>query len=93
SPVATHNATETTPRASKSNAGGLGEVCASSHTPTERVHGEGMERNALRLRFFTAQSAAPDRCIQASAQPEAAVVNTRVANGLRHVLRVVSVSR
>ena len=31
---------KTTPRASKSDAGGLGEVCASSYTPTERVHGE-----------------------------------------------------
>ena len=40
SPVATHNAAETTPRASKSDAGGLGEVCASSRTPTGRVHGE-----------------------------------------------------
>src|SRR5208282_4987977 len=54
-PVATHNAAETTPRASQSDAGGLGEVCASSHTPTERVHGEGVRKclsfNALRLRF------------------------------------------
>src|SRR5271165_2130337 len=54
-PVATHNAAETTPRASQSDAGGLGEVCASSHTPTERVHGEGIRKyillNALRLRF------------------------------------------
>ena len=39
-PVATHNAAETTPRASQSDAGGLGEVCASAHTPTGRVHGE-----------------------------------------------------
>ena len=46
---------KTTPRASKSDAGGLGEVWASTHTPTERVHGEGLLEsisiNALRLRF------------------------------------------
>ena len=40
SPVAMHNAAETTSRASKSDAGGLGKVSALSHTPTERVHGE-----------------------------------------------------
>jgi len=39
-PVATHNAAETTPRASNSDAGGLGGVCASSRTPMGRVHGE-----------------------------------------------------
>ena len=42
--VATHNAAETTPRASNSDAGGLGEVCALSRTPTGGVHGEGIER-------------------------------------------------
>ena len=39
-PGATHNAAETTPRASKSDAGGLGEVYASSRAPTGRAHGE-----------------------------------------------------
>src|SRR5512147_2164350 len=34
---------KTTPRASKSDVGGLGEVCASSRAPTGRVHGEQFE--------------------------------------------------
>ena len=69
-PVATHNAAETTPRASNSDAGGLGEVCASSRTPTGRVHGEWVAPSTLwSSRWFEAGSAYDHHTIAMCKEP------------------------
>ncbi len=80
SPVAAHNAAETTSRASKSDAGGLGEVCASSHTPTERVHGEGCLPGARLGQRNVTRRASEGRLARRAPGPMAPTIRYATAN-------------
>ena len=60
---------------SKSDAGGLGEVCALSHTPTERVHGEAV------LAWDTRNVPYPTQCKNALPSPETGQIPAPVGGG------------